>query len=55
MLIQGVKKAVNEYVNGINTQNSAQGVFLLLTMSRDKMVVAPITRVSIRSTLPQVH
>lgn len=55
MLMQGVKKAVNEYVNGINKQNSAQGVFLVLTMSRDKMVVVPITRVTIMSTLPQVH
>lgn len=36
-------KAVNEYVNGINTHNSARGAFVLLTMPRDKMVVAPIT------------
>lgn len=57
MLMWEVKRAVNEYVNGINTQNSAQGVFVLLTMPRDKMVVAPITgaQLSVMSTLPQVH
>lgn len=48
---------MNEYVNEINTQNSAQGVFVLLTMPRDKMVVVPIkgAQLSIMSTLPQVH
>lgn len=37
-----MKKPVSEYATDINTQNSAQGGFMLLTMPRDKMVVVPI-------------
>lgn len=44
-----MKKPVNEYGTDSNTQNSAQGVFMLLTMPRDKMVVVHITGAQLSS------
>lgn len=44
-----MKKPVNDYATDINTQHSAQGVFMRLTMPRDKMVVVATTGAQLSS------
>lgn len=40
---------MNEYITDINTKNAAQGVFVLLTMPRNKMVVVTVTEAQLSS------